>query len=422
MSSLSRPRAASARSPEQDTPARDVPTAAPHAQHAAGPERGPSSDPAAELVEPAHGGLLEDLINAPGALWDWMFGDEEVTPDSGEKAEDPVHEPRCGVEGTPPPPLEDAEWVTAAELQAHYANNPRALAALTALTSDPGVQALPPGQLGGLLSQFMEAPNLATTTMLKGLAAYHTSDDPCGAGLDAWEDGRRPDGGTLTRGGVKYTIQDGALLDASGAEVGQITNDGQVKMNGEEQATSVYDELHTGVELTETDGENTTKLLTLHDADPKGKLTDPNMNDTFAGMAGSTLRDVRREGMDMRVGDGNRTFAEQQRLYDQHNGVTNAQAGESWHNYGVAADLVFNDANGGQSWPDGGEYTKLWTRLGELAEGNGLEWGGRWNKPDRPHVELHPDRSASDAGSMKDEMNAGGLEAVWDTMGIGELP
>ncbi|MBK9648730.1 MAG: M15 family metallopeptidase [Deltaproteobacteria bacterium] len=427
MASFSRPRAAAARAPQQDTSAHDTTAAAPHAQNVTGPQRDPSSVPAAELAGSAHGGLLDELINDAGALWDWVFGDEEgaqeVTPTSAEDRTETTDAPRCAGDGAPPPPLEEVAWVTVADLEAHYKNNPRALAALKSLTADPGVQKLPPGQLGGLLARFMEAPNLATMTMLKGLAAYHTSDDPCGAGLAAWEDGLRPDGGTLKRDGVTYTIRDGALLDASGVEVGQITNDGQVKMSGEEQATSVYDELHAGVELTETDGENNTTLLTLHDADPAGKLADPNMNDTFTAMASETLRDVRREGMDMRVGDANRTFAEQQGLYDQHNGVTNAQAGEGWHNYGLAADLVFCDKNGGQSWPNTGEHTKLWTRLGELAEENGLDWGGRWKKkPDRPHVEYHPGLGPSDAKTMKDEMKAGGYEAVWDTMGIREIP
>lgn len=53
--------------------------------------------------------------------------------------------------------------------------------------------------------------------------------------------------------------------------------------------------------------------------------------------------------------------------------VTNAKAGQSWHNYGLAFD--FCPVVGGKAqWSD----IKLFTRCGEIAESVGLEWAGRW--------------------------------------------
>lgn len=53
--------------------------------------------------------------------------------------------------------------------------------------------------------------------------------------------------------------------------------------------------------------------------------------------------------------------------------VTNAKAGQSFHNYGLAFDFV-PIVNGKAAWND----TKLFTRCGEIAESVGLEWAGRW--------------------------------------------
>nr|WP_314862051.1 M15 family metallopeptidase [uncultured Undibacterium sp.] len=53
--------------------------------------------------------------------------------------------------------------------------------------------------------------------------------------------------------------------------------------------------------------------------------------------------------------------------------VTNAKAGESFHNYGVAFDFV-PMVNGKAQWDD----TRIFTKCGVIAESLGLEWAGRW--------------------------------------------
>lgn len=63
--------------------------------------------------------------------------------------------------------------------------------------------------------------------------------------------------------------------------------------------------------------------------------------------------------------------------------VTNARGGESFHNYGVAFDVV--PVVGGKAiWNDAG----LWLRIGEIGESVGLEWAGRWVRfREMPHFQ-----------------------------------
>ena len=55
--------------------------------------------------------------------------------------------------------------------------------------------------------------------------------------------------------------------------------------------------------------------------------------------------------------------------------VTNAKAGQSWHNWRCAFDFVPLVAGKAQ-WND----SALFKRCGELAESVGLEWAGRWTR------------------------------------------
>lgn len=55
--------------------------------------------------------------------------------------------------------------------------------------------------------------------------------------------------------------------------------------------------------------------------------------------------------------------------------VTNAKAGQSWHNYRVAFDFV-PVVNGKADWKNLDNFRKC----GEVAEDLGLEWAGRWKR------------------------------------------
>jgi len=93
-----------------------------------------------------------------------------------------------------------------------------------------------------------------------------------------------------------------------------------------------------------------------------------------------------------------RSADEQNRLYEQGrttegNIVTNAKAGESYHNYGLAIDFALLDIDGTVIWDmnyDGnGNGKKDWNEVVEIAKSLGYEWGGDWkNFKDYPHLQM----------------------------------
>jgi peptidoglycan L-alanyl-D-glutamate endopeptidase CwlK len=85
-------------------------------------------------------------------------------------------------------------------------------------------------------------------------------------------------------------------------------------------------------------------------------------------------------GIDVLITSTYRDFESQNALYAQGRTapgakVTNARAGESFHNYRVAFDFV-PIVNGKADWKNLATFTKC----GEIAESLGLEWAGRWRK------------------------------------------
>jgi len=65
--------------------------------------------------------------------------------------------------------------------------------------------------------------------------------------------------------------------------------------------------------------------------------------------------------------------------------VTKAPALLSFHNYGLAFDVVPKAYMNHPTWnPEGA----LWPKLGAIGESLGLSWGGRWSTPDKPHFEF----------------------------------
>lgn len=108
-----------------------------------------------------------------------------------------------------------------------------------------------------------------------------------------------------------------------------------------------------------------------------------------AKMAREWLARARAEGLDPLITCTRRTSAEQDALYAQGRTkpgkiVTNAKAGQSAHNYGLALDFV-PMVNGKPEWSAKHPH---WTRLGELAESVGFEWAGRWTRfREFPHIQ-----------------------------------
>lgn len=67
--------------------------------------------------------------------------------------------------------------------------------------------------------------------------------------------------------------------------------------------------------------------------------------------------------------------------------VTNAPAGYSFHEFRRAYDLAIKHFDGDKTPTD--LYDGPWDKVGDLGERAGMEWGGRWKNPDRPHFEHH---------------------------------
>jgi peptidoglycan L-alanyl-D-glutamate endopeptidase CwlK len=91
------------------------------------------------------------------------------------------------------------------------------------------------------------------------------------------------------------------------------------------------------------------------------------------------LRLCKENDIDLLVTSTYRDHESQQALYEQGRTtagkvVTNAKAGDSWHNWRCAVDVV-PLINGKPNW-DGSD--PVWTKIGELGEQAGLEWAGRW--------------------------------------------
>ena len=74
--------------------------------------------------------------------------------------------------------------------------------------------------------------------------------------------------------------------------------------------------------------------------------------------------------------------------------VTNASAGRSYHNYGLAIDFCLIAPDGKNiSWSRTEDLDKDgkadWGEFAAIMEGLGFEWGGRWKFKDYPHLELN---------------------------------
>lgn len=89
-------------------------------------------------------------------------------------------------------------------------------------------------------------------------------------------------------------------------------------------------------------------------------------------------------GLDIRIICGTRTYNEQTALYNQKPKVTNARAGQSFHNFGIAWDFgVFQGKTYFGEHPLYATVGKLYTQI------PGIEWGGIWKSfPDQPHLQL----------------------------------
>lgn len=83
--------------------------------------------------------------------------------------------------------------------------------------------------------------------------------------------------------------------------------------------------------------------------------------------------------------------------------VTNARAWQSWHQTRRSFDVCFESL---EPFAD----THPWSLLGQAGETLGLEWGGRWKRPDRPHFQLTEGLTLAEAAEAEraKRVNKGG--------------
>lgn len=94
----------------------------------------------------------------------------------------------------------------------------------------------------------------------------------------------------------------------------------------------------------------------------------------------------------VRIIQGYRTFAEQDALFKKRPKVTNAKAGASYHNYGLAFDFAMLVDGTEISWDIKKDWDKDgmadWMEVVRVFANNGYDWGGKFSTiTDNPHIE-----------------------------------
>jgi len=105
-----------------------------------------------------------------------------------------------------------------------------------------------------------------------------------------------------------------------------------------------------------------------------------------------------------------RSFAEQDALYYAKPQVTKAKGGQSYHNYGLAIDIVLlvdkdgNGINETASWDVkrdfDGDHQADWMEVVAIFKRYGWEWGGDWKFYDAPHFQKTLGHSIADLQKM----------------------
>jgi peptidoglycan L-alanyl-D-glutamate endopeptidase CwlK len=128
-------------------------------------------------------------------------------------------------------------------------------------------------------------------------------------------------------------------------------------------------------------------------------------------MAERLLADAAAAGIPLTVTFTLRSMATQAALYAQGRTkpgkiVTNAPAGYSFHNFGLALDVVPTALLKLPSWGDTPSHQKatdaLWARVGAIGKAIGFRWGGDFKSiKDRPHFEWSGDLVLADLRAGK---------------------
>jgi len=126
-------------------------------------------------------------------------------------------------------------------------------------------------------------------------------------------------------------------------------------------------------------------------------------------------------GLAIMVTEGLRTWEEQDALYAKGRTVppigkkywvTKAKGGQSFHNFGLAFDIVVLDAIHKDEWDDSHPG---WAAAAQIGKQLGLEWGGDWTGfVDRPHYQWRGKLELDQCRTLY----ASGLQTVWDRVPV----
>lgn len=122
------------------------------------------------------------------------------------------------------------------------------------------------------------------------------------------------------------------------------------------------------------------------------------------------------EGIDLHITQGLRSYDEQAQLYAKGRTVpgsivTNAPPGHSWHEFGLAVDVVPFDQQGNPDW---NPNHPNWKRIVELGIKLGLFSGTEFHSIcDTPHFQLTGELPVSPDDATRSAYENGGLQGVW---------
>lgn len=135
----------------------------------------------------------------------------------------------------------------------------------------------------------------------------------------------------------------------------------------------------------------------------------------FAKALERGVADCRNRGLRVYVFETWRSDERQKWLYAQGRTrpgdiVTNARnAMSGWHFFGLAADIIHET----KLWDVRDSW---WEEVAQVMKLHGLDWGGDWTHPDRPHFQwgtLKPSPSSRARALYR----SGGVNAVWRAVG-----
>lgn len=130
------------------------------------------------------------------------------------------------------------------------------------------------------------------------------------------------------------------------------------------------------------------------------------------------------EAIILRVTQGLRSWSEQDKLYAQGRTqpgkiVTNAPGGTSWHNFGLAVDVV--PLQGDMGTPDWNPSHPVWKRVITVGESLGLFSGSEFRTfKDWPHFQLTGKFPVSPNDEVRQTFRDAGMQAVWMEAFVGQ--